>query len=305
MSSLSSGPVRGDSPLAAAITVFKPAHDHLQALIAGLLADGLRVFVYVDGPVGIAIDADGLDAVGSRTGVTVLSSSSNCGLGAGLNILVDAARSAGVERLIVFDQDSSPSRGMTWILNNALNHLRASGLRPAAVGPEPVVPDGESGKAPSYRRGSRAESLHGCVPVPFLITSGSLFDLETQARVGRFREDYFIDALDTEWCFRAASRGHPVFMCEAVTMAHRVGNGVVRFGPLAFPRQSIDRMSFYVRNQIYSLRLPHVPLSWKARLACYLPVQMLVYWAGGGDRRTVARRLVKAVADGLAGRLGP
>lgn len=48
------------------------------------------------------------------------------------------------------------------------------------------------------------------------ITSGSIYDLTIFREVGLFREDFFIDAVDTELCYRAASKGYPtICICNA------------------------------------------------------------------------------------------
>ncbi|MCV5902536.1 hypothetical protein OFN63_41200, partial [Escherichia coli] len=75
------------------------------------------------------------------------------------------------------------------------------------------------------RRGSPTDDL---VAVEFLATSGSLVDIAAFDRIGPFRDDYFIDAVDLEWCFRAWSRSYSCWIARAVAMEHTVGAGVLK-----------------------------------------------------------------------------
>lgn len=57
-----------------------------------------------------------------------------------------------------------------------------------------------------------------------VLTSGSLLSLAAYGSLGPFRDDFFIDCVDHEYCLRARSRGFRVVMtCEAV-MIHGIGH---------------------------------------------------------------------------------
>jgi rhamnosyltransferase len=292
--------------LVAAVTVFRPDHALLAALLDRLLAEGLSTLAYIDGPTGEAIEADLLAELAGRPGLTLVQAPANGGIGAGLNALAARAREAGACRVLIFDQDSLPEPGMAAALDNRMTALAGAGERPAAIGPKLLAPSeaGTEHQSPRYRPMPRRSSQADATPVRYLISSGTLLDLAAFDAIGPFRADYVIDAIDTEWCFRAWARGYSVWMAEDVTMEHRVGRGVIRVGPLRFPRQNPDRMATYIRNQAHGFRLPHVPLGWKLRNMLYLPLQMAVFSIGSPRRGNTFARLVSAALDGLAGRLG-
>ncbi|HEX2020107.1 MAG TPA: rhamnosyltransferase [Aurantimonas sp.] len=289
----------------AGVTIFRPEPGQLRDLMQRLAEEGLEVLVHVDGPTGHAIDADLLSELQTARGVTVFQAPVNRGIGAGLNALAQAARTAGFRKILLFDQDSAPLPGLAFRLEHAFDFLLDAGARPAVVGPRPVAASGETSKPPRYSKRPRIAAVGNLRPVNYVISSGSLVSLDAIDAVGDFRDDYFIDAIDTEWCFRAWHRGRSVWSDDRLEMPHRVGSGVVRFGPLRFPQQSEARMITYLRNQSHGLRLPHVPLRWKVRFIAYAPLQAAAYVARAPRKRRSASRFLRAISDGLRARLGP
>ena len=143
--------------------------------------------------------------------------------------------------------------------------------------------------------------------VAFVISSGSLVDVEAAAAIGPFRADYFIDAIDLEWCFRAGARGFSIWVADRVRMDHRLGRGVIRLPVLGIllADQPPRRLYTYLRNQLAMLRLPHVPAAHKTRMLLSLPLRLPVYLVRNGFSREARAALLNGLRDGIAGRLGP
>lgn len=57
-----------------------------------------------------------------------------------------------------------------------------------------------------------------------LITSGTLISLNTFRDIGLFREDYFIDSVDHEFCLRARSNGYRILISCKPGMSQTIGN---------------------------------------------------------------------------------
>ncbi len=292
-------PAGGLGRVAAGITLFRPTPAQLAAL-PGRLPEGLGgCFAFANSPLDPA-EAQAL----RRAGFTVLGDQGrNLGIAEALNRLVAAARSSGAECLYLLDQDAAADPALPAVLLTGRDRLRAQGLFPAVVGPAPAAASGHKAPAPMPRPGAGATG--DLRPVQFLATSGSLVDLAAAERTGPFRADFFIDAVELEWCFRAWSLGHGSYLDPAVSLPHRVGGGTIRALGIAMPRQPLFRMATYLRNSIYAWRLPHLPLAWKLKQGLYLPAQTLLYWADSGFRPAVLARLAGATRDGLLGRLGP
>jgi rhamnosyltransferase len=288
---------------AAGIVVFRPDLDLLLPLIEEMVQACDPVLVFLNDP------QESLRAALTRTPVRLIESSYNLGVADALNILVLTAAWEGKSRLLLLDQDSSLAPDAVAQLGQTMDALAKRGERPAAVGPKPVPPHSArlAYRAPNlYPQPGRAPAGNA-TPVRFLITSGTLLDLKAFAKIGRFRSDYFIDAIDTEWCFRAWRRGFSCWVRTDVTMEHRVGSGVMTAGPFGppIPRQSDMRLYAYVRNQAHGVTLAHIPWAWKLRFSLHIMRITLVAWAHHGFRPRFLGDMVQAVWRGLRGHLGP
>ena len=293
---------REGATTAAGIVSFHPDPALLLSLVHALAGAVGRIYLFNNAPIDPDLDA----ALAAVPELVAIDAETNLGIGVGLNVIALAASRDGFERLVMFDQDSRAWPGLVARLGEVFDRLTAIGRAPAALGPRLVAPgDGDPSKAPRYRprRGVAAEV--DAIPVDFLPTSGTLFNLRTLRETGLFRADFFIDGIDLEWCFRAWRRGRSCWLAGEVRMEHTVGSGTIPIGfGLAMPNQRPFRMGTYVRNALYCFRLRHVPLGWKLRQAAYLPLQMLGYAWHHRFSGDAVRPMVQGVRDGLLGRLG-
>jgi rhamnosyltransferase len=60
--------------------------------------------------------------------------------------------------------------------------------------------------------------------VKTVITSGSLISLNALDEIGGFRDDFFVDCVDLEYCLRARSKGFRIALSSRPLMEHRIGN---------------------------------------------------------------------------------
>lgn len=291
---------------AVGVVLYNPDLDVLCGLIGAVSSEVDEIWLFRN-----SMLPEGAEArlrVACRSGLRFLNDGSNPGLGIAYNRMAEAARAAGAAELLIFDQDSSPPPGMLQRLRATRAALRAAGERPAIVGPLAVSADEGAGFKPPRTFPSAAVRAQGTAwPAEFVISSGSLLDLDAFAAVGGFREDFFIDAVDIEWCFRAWARGWSCWIESAVRMPHRLGQGTIRLPVvnMRLTRQPPSRLYTYVRNQVAMLGLPHTPRRWKLRLLPHMAVQAAVYLAASpGQRGVVLRAFRQGLADGLRGHLG-
>ena len=280
--------------LAAATVLYEPAVEMLDDLAPPLVADGLPFFIFLNGPASEAVEQR-LDLLSNAR---ILRSPMNIGLGAGLNAVVRAAESDGVSHLLLLDQDSSPQAGLCAAL---YERCETGAGRIAAMGPVLVPPPGEAFLPMRYARREKKSLVSD---VDFLPTSGSLISLAAWREIGPFRDDYFIDGIDVEWCFRAWNCGYACVLAEDLAMVHRWGSSDTDNRPQIL-RQSDIRNYYYIRNAVNGLRLGHVPLRWKLHVTSRLAMQALALLASRRGAASARRLVVRAVADGWAGRLGP
>jgi rhamnosyltransferase len=292
---------RPSAGVAAATVLYRPDPALLDALLAVLEADGLPLFVFVNGPVEAGVEA----RLAGLARATLLRSPGNIGLGAGLNAVVEAAQAQGFSHILLFDQDSTPAAGLAAaLLAQWPAAERVHGVV-AAIGPVLTPPPGESFLPIRYhRRAGLSDAALGAVD--FLPTSGTLVSISAWCEVGPFRADYFVDGIDVEWCFRAWSRGQACLLAEQVAMSHRWGHAEDEAGRLPqILRQSRLRSYYYLRNASHGLRLAHFPFGWKIKATLRLLAQAGLLVMRGGAPLEMLPLVGRAFRDGLGGRLGP
>ncbi len=275
--------------LAAATVLYEPDATLVISLCAALQDAATPLFAVCNS----ILDADIRDQL-LRSGVTLLGDGTNTGLGAGLNAAVGAAESAGFSHVILFDQDSTPT---PQLLDTLLERAGSMTAPLGAIGPRLTPPPGEGYRAIWYS--DRGGGLPNGQPVDFLPTSGSLLSITAWRTVGPFREDFFIDGVDIEWCFRAWSKGFQIILATDLAMIHRWGQPAGTLWRPQIFRQGHLRNAYYIRNNVYSLRMPHLPMRWKMRTLTRIAAQTLALCVTGGGRSAM-----RAIRAGWKGELG-
>jgi rhamnosyltransferase len=285
----------------AATVLYRPDATLLEALLAPLRLRQRRLFIFVNG----ALDAASERILATLPSVRIIRSGENIGLGAGLNAVVGAASEEGYDQILLFDQDSTPSDALAERLAARFRALDGAPLRLAALGPKLLPPAG-SGYLPIryWRRPSGVPALRGAVD--FLPTSGSLVSIAAWRQAGPFRADYFIGGIDVEWGYRCWASGFASILAEDIVMDHRWGveGAAERRGGPQILRSDDTRLYYYIRNGVDGLRLPHMPVRWKARQTAAFVAQLSLLMARRGFAARPVRLILRAIRDGWTGRMG-
>jgi len=96
------------------------------------------------------------------------------------------------------------------------------------------------------------------------ITSGSMTSLNAWKTVGRFKDSFFIDHVDHEFCWRLIRKNFIIYQLPDVSMKHKLGNPQTRklFGKTyESPGYSADRYYYYYRNRLYLAKYRNEPYS--------------------------------------------
>ncbi len=149
--------------------------------------------------------------------VTLVVNRGNFGIARALNIGVERAATAGFGTAVLFDQDSAANADQVAVLIS----VRGSMPNPERIA---VVGCGFDGRQPPARA-PRAALPRGDTweEVESVITSGSLLSIGAYADIGLFRDEFFIDYVDIEFCLRARARGYRVIKTRQALMAHAIG----------------------------------------------------------------------------------
>lgn len=230
----------------------------------------------------------------------VIENEDNLGVGAALNQGLENALQLGFEWVLTLDQDTTCQRDMVQTLIQAYAGCHP---RPAVIGANYFDP------ANNNRTKVPVTSTETFLERKTVITSGCLVDAVFARAIGGFREDYFIDQLDHEFCLRARSRGGLVVISRKPGMMHSVGGpdgARVPIIGLVLPEHPPLRKYYIARNTMvlvsdYFSREP----AW-----CLLRIARLLFGAvsmtlleKNGLRKLQA--FVFGVADGVRRRMGP
>lgn len=179
-----------------------------------------------------------LEALLREPGVQLLRNDRNVGVATALNQGFKRAADRGFVWVLTLDQDTAPSSA---VVSEAARVLAASGDRPVAVvgaGRPDIVAKGPPPLGDE---------------VAYVITAGALNAVGAWRGLGGFRDDFFIDYVDIEYCLRARAAGYAVLRSGIQTTGHKVGEPTRhQTGLRGFTTSNHDRTRRYyiTRNRI-------------------------------------------------------
>lgn len=158
---------------------------------------------------------------------------SNVGIAKAQNIGIDYLISVNnIENVLFFDQDSY----LTEIqVNNLVQTLK-------------LIPKDEKIGLVSPGTSENKEKISMEKEV---ISSGSLIPVSSIMIVGKMREEFFIDFVDYEWCWRARSLGYGIYSNNSIILSHQTDNPTLVMGKVV---SKPFRDYFFYRNVIYLMR---------------------------------------------------
>lgn len=196
-----------------------------------------------------------VDKIQNIKGVRVIDNRENIGLSKSINIGLKEVLKGESETVILFDQDSLPSRDFFHHHYKTYQFLMQKNTKIGSIGA-----NSEDKKRIDYS----TEISENAEKVKFVITSGCLIPIETLKTVGLMDETFFIDYIDYEWCFRAASNGYQNYVSTKSIMEHNLGDNLVSILNIKKPiHNNVIRHYHIIRNQLIILCRNYVPLKWR------------------------------------------
>ncbi|WP_434451832.1 glycosyltransferase family 2 protein [Lentzea sp. E54] len=271
----------------ALVTAYHP-DDRLAAVVESALLTCSGVIVSDNTPAGSSSSAEKLD----DPRVTVLRNGSNLGLAAALNSAV-AELPADTDVVLFLDQDS--------VLPPDLVPSLAAHFADESVGVVAPTP-WDAAHGGSYEKA--AQSGPALADRDGVMTSGMLVRRACLTAVGRFREDFFVDWVDFDFCLRAREHGFRVVQDTTVLLPHSLGDrrehriGPVRTHVLHYPAW---RHYWVARNSTILAREQRA----KNRRWALSAVLFLARWTFNTavfekQRRTHVAALLAGFRDGLS-----
>ncbi len=247
-----------------------------------------------------------LREVASLPGISLILNAENLGIARALNIGVARASALGYRWALLLDQDSRVQHDLLDTLLAVYESFPAkealavigSGYRDLRR--ELIHPGTEAEPAPD----------ESWVEVDLVITSGSLLSLPAYSRIGPFREEFFIDHVDNEYCIRAKAAGFRLINARRPLMSHSVGAPTLHkwlWMRKLTTNHSPDRCYYFARNDTVMLR-EYGNLKWgtwavKSFARRFRTIKRILLYEGAKAQKTTA--VIQGWWDGVHGRMGP
>lgn len=226
-----SAPGRAD--IAAVVVLYRPDADVVANV--GAYADQVGVVIAADN--SEIADAAVVAALQDTANLEYLPMGRNIGIAAALNAGCRRAVALGYTWAWTMDQDSTATPGLAAALAEV---LQGAGSDTIAV------------VAPVWQQvgGIPEQVTSDILELDYAMTSGNLLRLAAFDSLGGFREEFFIDQVDHEFCLRARRAGWRVVQKRDALLLHRMGNlQEVRFPVRCFITDySPVRRYYMVRN---------------------------------------------------------
>ena len=234
----------------------------------------------------------------NTTQVHLIDNRANTGISVALNQGLEHALKAGYKWVLTLDQDT---RCYPDMVDTLLRVSSACNWNPAAIGGNYLDPRNKGTFVPTIGAESFLEQKT-------VITSGCLVNAATAKAIGGFREDYFIDQVDHEFCLRMRAHGQRVVISRKPVMNHSVGTSGGASLPFlgVLPNHPPLRKYYIARNTVvtvadYWRQEPVWCLRRLVRLLLGLGLMALFE----EDRFGKVRGFTSGVEDGLRRRMGP
>ncbi|MHC6645965.1 glycosyltransferase family 2 protein [Alteromonas sp. HB246098] len=204
---------------------------------------------------------------------TYIHCGTNLGIAKAQNIGLKKLFDKGVEYAFLLDQDSqfTPS-----IANELLRQFTTLEQEApiAAIGPSIYCQFSDCVDQGVLQKGKKISN--SLKEVKQIIASGMLISRRAFERVGGKEEALFIDGVDHEWCWRARAKGMAIYQSLSACMPHRQGDDRVKVCGVMFKQGAPIRLYYQFRNVLILARRSYVPLYWKLRHVCAIPLRYLV-----------------------------
>lgn len=282
-------------PVCAVVIAYYPDSE-FNARLRSLVSQVTRLVVVDNTPEGSA--AHCLELFQDMAKIHLISNRANLGISAALNQGLHHASDAGCKWALTLDQDTQCFPDM---VSTLLGVAEACMPTPAVIGGNYLDPRSQRPKVSMGEAGA-------FLVQKTVITSGCLVDVRLALAMGGFREDYFIDQVDHEFCLRTRAHGHQVVISRKPVMMHRVGEpGGVRIPLLGeLPNHPPVRKYYIARNTVVT-----VMAYWRREPGwCVRRLVRLVLGLGGmifleKQGFSKLRAFAGGVTDGLRGSMGP
>lgn len=232
----------------------------------------------------------------------LISNKENLGQGAALNQGVNWAKENGYKWVLLLDQDSRLDSKM---VQNQIEAFKECGFRNklAIIGVNCVFKGTGEIK---YSLQNQKQYFEREVAM----ASGALLSLDAFLKTGRFREEFFIDSIDADYCLRLRKNGFKIIIAKNAMMEQRVGsNGRMKkflWRKILVTNHSAKRCYYMTRNGLILLKeyFFSEPYWCFRRVVWYFLIKPLFVIFYEEDKKNKIKSMFWGAADALLNKTG-
>ena len=168
---------------------------------------------------------------------TYISMNGNVGIAKALNEGVNYSKEKGYEWVLTMDQDSKFHSDIISKYLKILNYFNTNDI--AVLAPNYFF---DRKKTKEYK---------GYKELSYTMQSGNLINIEIYEKIGKFKEDFFIDGVDYEYCIRANRNKYKVIECGEAILYHNPGITKKTFFGFKYGYCNSLRIYYQVRNLLW------------------------------------------------------
>ncbi len=249
-----------------------------------------------------------LQEAASDPNIDLILNDGNLGLARALNIGVQRAAALGYSWVLLLDQDTRVELDMVRTLSAIhasfpdREHLAVLGSNFSDATERTNEAAGHD--SPGEHWGEHWEEVER------VITSGSLLPVASYLAVGPFRDEFFIDYVDEEYCLRAKAKGYRIIKSRKHLMSHAIGSPTAHrmFGTSKWTtNHGPDRRYYIARNNTVLLReygnYRGGMWAWKSLRRCLRQCKRIALYEQMKTRKIAA--VIHGLWDGIRGNMGP
>lgn len=206
---------------------------------------------------------------------------------------------AAYTHFVLLDQDSRPAKDFPRMMAEEYEAAASTaGVEQiAAIGP--TIVNKSTGEAYTSAFHSAPTGTEHFARQREIIASGMCIARWALDEVGLNDASLFIDMVDHEWCWRAASKGYAVGTTPQVELAHAVGRPPIRIGRHTILTAAPVRYYFLCRNYLLLVRRPYVPTQWKVAMGLKRAAGFFIIPFTQRDGFSALRQMFRGVLHGL------
>jgi len=292
----------------AAIVTYHPDLNKLSNLINALENKVDKIIIFNNGG---CLDEE-VSNIFQGKNFEIVGCGENLGVARALNEICYLAEQNAADYVVTFDQDSAPPKDLVDGLIESFVMLSKSNKNVAAVGPVFVEGRGDKEVLPVFqatplwvRKINPLSGNDAPISASMLITSGMLLRISAWKAIGGFRENFFIDHVDTEWCFRAINRGFELFVCPSVVMQHEISDEAPKrlFGRLVLKYSPIRRY-YAFRNTFVLILKKHTPLGMRIYFLAMMFFRFFINLLFDKNKIGSLNAMLTGALHGVIGKMG-